>query len=138
MNNHSFDGKVIAPCGMNCGICRVYLRPDNPCPGCNNIGEDQPKTRVNCQLRLCTRREGMFCYLCTEFPCNLLKRLDTRYRARYGMSEIGNLEYIRDNGMETFIEKESGRWISNNGILCIHDKNHYKIREKGRDQGKKI
>jgi hypothetical protein len=44
------------------------------------------------------------------------------------MSEIANLKYVRDNGMEKFIEKERKRWISGKGVLCVHDKKHYKIR----------
>ena len=26
--------ELIAPCGMNCGICYGYLREKNKCPGC--------------------------------------------------------------------------------------------------------
>ncbi len=28
------DVSLIAPCGMNCGICLAYLRTKNVCPGC--------------------------------------------------------------------------------------------------------
>jgi len=41
------------------------------------------------------------------------------------MSEIENLEYIRDKGIEKFLEKETKRWISEKGILCVHDKKYY-------------
>ncbi|HVP93818.1 MAG TPA: hypothetical protein VMS89_01455 [Methanoregulaceae archaeon] len=43
------------------------------------------------------------------------------------MSETENLEYIRDNGMEKFIEKEHRRWVSDDGILCVHDRKYYKF-----------
>jgi len=42
------------------------------------------------------------------------------------MSEIENLEYIRDKGMKKFLEKESRKWISKKGIFCVHDKKYYK------------
>lgn len=125
-NQVKMKKELIAPCGMNCGICRAYLRHRNPCHGCNNVDKNQPKTRVNCRLRICTKRKGEFCYNCAEFPCNSLKHLDKRYRAKYGMSEIENLNYIRNNGIKKFIEKENKKWISNQGILCVHDKKYYK------------
>lgn len=85
------------------------------------------ETRANCRLRLCGEREGAFCSSCAGFPCDRLKHLDNRYRTRYGMSEIENLEYIRENGMEKFLEKEHERWVSDKGVLCVHDKKYYKI-----------
>jgi hypothetical protein len=123
-----FDARIIAPCGMNCGICRAHLRKKNHCPGCNCAGESPLKTCVVCTIRMCDKRSGSFCFTCPAFPCGRLQRLDARYRKRYGMSEIGNLEYIRDNGMEPFLEKEHERWVSGAGILCVHDRNYYPAR----------
>lgn len=120
------DYKLIAPCGMNCGICRAHLRTNNPCPGCNYPDKNMPKTRSQCKMLLCDKRTGKFCYNCAEFPCDQLKHLDKRYQTKYGMSEIDNLEYIRDNGIKKFIAAENKRWISGKGILCVHDKKYYK------------
>ena len=115
---------LIAPCGMNCGICKAYLRSKNPCHGCMNLEEDRP--RAHCRLRACTKREGRFCCHCPEFPCERLRHLDTRYRTKYGMSEIENLEFIRKNGIRKFVAAERKRWISACGIFCVHDKQYYK------------
>jgi hypothetical protein len=122
------EKELIAPCGMNCGICQAYLRQNNPCNGCDNAEKNLPKTRANCRLRVCTKRKGKFCWDCAEFPCDRLKHLDKRYRERYGMSEIENLNCIRENGIEKFIEKENRKWVSKQGILCVHDKKYYKNR----------
>lgn len=120
-----FDETLIAPCGMNCGICRAYLREKNSCHGCRLAEQNWPKTRMNCQLRLCQKRNDMFCDSCEEFPCDRLKRMDNRYRTRYGMSEIQNLQNIRENGMDEFLQEESKRWISDHGVFCVHDKRYY-------------
>jgi hypothetical protein len=61
----------------------------------------------------------------TRFPCERLKRLDKRYREKYGMSEVENLEYIRDEGIDNFIKSERKKWQSDKGILCVHNKKHY-------------
>ena len=125
MDQSHFDETLIAPCGMNCGVCRAYLRPKNPCHGCRDAEQNLPKSRVNCRMRLCTQRTGRFCYDCAVFPCDRLKHLDTRYRTRYGMSEVENLVYIRDHGIERFLENERARWVSDRGVLCVHDRRWY-------------
>ncbi len=137
MNEAIFDHKIIAPCGMNCGICKAHLRQNNPCQGCNDAGLEKPKTRAQCQLRLCDKRKGTFCYDCAEFPCERLRRLDNRYRTRYDMSEIENLTYIRDNGMKKFVEEEHRKWVFDKGILCVHDKKYYEITGHESDSGVK-
>jgi hypothetical protein len=126
MNSSAITPKLIAPCGMNCGICMAHLRKNNPCPGCNIAAENKPKTRAQCPLRLCHKRKGTFCWNCKEFPCERLQKLDHRYRMRYGMSEIENLKYIKEHGIKKFIEREQKKWISDKGVLCVHDKKYYK------------
>ena len=116
---------LIAPCGMNCGICRAHLRQTNPCHGCNNAEQNKPKTRAHCRLRLCNKRKGDFCFDCIEFPCDRLRHLDDRYRTQYGMSEIENLNYIREKGIKKFLEKEREKWVCKQGVFCVHDKKYY-------------
>ncbi len=116
---------LIAPCGMNCAICRAHLREHNPCHGCRDAEQNKPTTRVACRLRRCAQRRGIFCD-CAEFPCDPLNHLDQRYRTRYGMSEIENLIYIRNHGVEKFLANERTKWVSERGTLCVHDRNYYK------------
>ena len=111
---------------MNCAICKAHLRLRNPCHGCRDAEQNMPKTRVQCRLRLCSKLQGDFCFDCIDFPCDRLKHLDKRYRIKYGMSEIENLEYIKNNGLKKFIERERKKWISNKGIFCVHDKKFYR------------
>lgn len=117
---------LIAPCGMNCGVCRGFLREKNACRGCRRTDENMPVTRLNCKMRTCARRTGSFCCHCPDFPCDRLKIMDKRYRTKYGMSQIENLEFIRENGIRRFLAAERLRWISEKGVFCVHDKKHYK------------
>jgi hypothetical protein len=116
---------LIAPCGMNCAICKAHLRRRNPCDGCRDAALNQPPTRVHCRIRRCPDRTGTFCD-CAKFPCGRLVHLDHRYQTRYGMSEIENLEFIRKYGIRKFLTSECRRWVSEEGILCVHDKNRYR------------
>ena len=116
---------LIAPCGMNCAICKAYLREKNPCKGCRNIKDFGPKSRVICKIKNCSQRKGDYCFECNNFPCERLNHLDKRYREKYGMSEIQNLEEIHNKGINEFVRDEKEKWQSSKGIICVHDKKTY-------------
>lgn len=116
---------LIAPCGMNCGICLAHLREKNICPGCRLIIKSKAKSRTNCIIRNCSllaETDSKFCFDCTKFPCTRLKQLDKRYRTKYKMSMIENLGFIKSKGLENFIQKEKERWRCGNcgGSICVH------------------
>ncbi len=107
---------------MNCGVCYAHLRAKNLCYGCRIPGGYKAKTCVQCFIRNCEKRKGDFCYTCSEYPCKKLKHMDTRYRAKYSMSELENLEAIKKSGVKAFVEKEKARWKCPNcaATLTVH------------------
>ncbi len=116
---------LIAPCGMNCGICAAYLRPRNPCPGCRAPDRDKPKTRVRCKIKTCAVRRASgatTCAGCAQLPCAPLRHLDQRYRAKYHMSMIENLQAISSFGLGRLVEQERSRWVCPGcgATLCVH------------------
>lgn len=118
------DKKLIAPCGMNCGLCLHYLRANNKCPGCSS-GRKVNGRCIKCAIKLCKERKGEYCFDCDKFPCERLERLDKRYREKYGVSEIGNLKNIKKNGIDDFIIGEEKRWVNSEGTFCVHNKKRY-------------
>jgi hypothetical protein len=126
---------LIAPCGMNCSICTAYLRERNKCPGCRGVDIDKPRTRVKCKIKKCEflQKAGtMFCFQCDSFPCDRLKHFDERYRTKYSMSMIENLEHIRKDGIQQFIEDEKAQWACPEcgGTICVHKRYCYNCRKK--------
>jgi len=121
----SINRNLIAPCGMNCGVCIAHLREKNRCQGCREAEKNKPKPRVFCKIRICMERKGNYCSDCSKFPCKRLKSLDKRYRTKYDMSEIENLELILCKGINSFVEGERKRWQSSKGLLCVHNKKYY-------------
>ena len=108
--------KLIAPCGMNCYLCRAY-RPDKPyvvtCAGGCRSEEGKARSCQSCIIYNCEKlAQGGFkyCFSCDTYPCKRLKNLDKRYRGRYGMSMLANLESIRENGIRQFIRTEKEKW----------------------------
>jgi hypothetical protein len=117
--------ELIAPCGMNCGLCMVYVRDKNRCFGCRAGDEGKSKSCLACTIRNCETlrsREFGFCIDCERFPCPRLKRLDIRYRTRYRMSMLENLQTIQDTGIEAFVASEQERWACPEcgGLQCVH------------------
>lgn len=117
--------ELIAPCGMNCGLCSGYLRGKKNCLGCNGVNEGKPNYCVVCRIKSCEQLSGdeqSFCGDCETFPCKRLKQLDKRYRTKYGMSMIENLGSIREIGLDVFVASEQKRWTCPEcgGLICVH------------------
>jgi hypothetical protein len=123
--------ELIAPCGMNCGICSGYLaaRYDVKskgikmpyCTGCRPRNKQCAFLKKRCSLLL----EGkvQYCYECKDYPCERLVHLDKRYRSLFRMSMVENLEYIRDNGITQFLEREDEKWRCPEcgAVICCHN-----------------
>jgi len=117
MNLELKYANMITPCGMNCGICIGHLREKRPCGGCfKKDAENKPENCRSCSIVNCDFLAGTksgYCFECEKFPCTRLKKLDLRYRTKYRMSMIENLECIRDIGLEDFLRNEELRWACN-------------------------
>jgi len=80
---------------------------------------------ARCKIRNCgyiKESKSGFCYECEEYPCKRLKHLDKRYRLRYAMSMIENLDSIEEAGLEAFVEHEKSRWrcAECGGVINVH------------------
>jgi hypothetical protein len=122
---NAFPSTLIAPCGMNCRLCLAYARDKNVCPGCRGDDTFKNISCVRCRIKNCEKMAQAgrkYCSGCDSFPCARLKQLDKRYRTKYGMSMIENLENIRKTGISNFVRNEKGRWTCPEcgGILCVH------------------
>ena len=117
------DASLIAPCGMNCALCYAYQRNKKHCDGCRSDNIPFEYCR-RCAIKSCkTRLENGWtdCSLC-ERPCQRLKQLDKRYRTKYGMSMLANLQNIRVEGMDSFLKGQADTWTCPDcgGLICVH------------------
>ena len=125
------DPDLVAPCGMNCAICSNYLARVHDlkkqgilktyCTGCRPRAKQCAMLMKRCML--IRNGEIRFCSECMEYPCPPLKRLDDRYRHRYHMSMLKNLDAIREHGIEGFLQGEEDRWRCPDcgGTICCHN-----------------
>jgi hypothetical protein len=124
-NKSKTNAELIAPCGMNCGVCIAHLREKNKCSGCRVPDVNKPITRVRCKIKTCKifkNGKAKFCFECENFPCDNLNHLDKRYRTKYKMSMIENLENIKALGIKEFVKNENARWTCSkcSGTICVH------------------
>ena len=109
---------LIAPCGMNCALCSNYLSLANDlknkgikipyCTGCRARNKKCAFVKKSCSRLL--KGEVDFCFECPDFPCDRMKTLDSRYKVRYRMSMIDNSRFIKEHGMQKFLEEQKKTW----------------------------
>ncbi|UWG96297.1 DUF3795 domain-containing protein [Dehalobacter sp. DCM] len=128
---NSMEENLIAPCGMNCGLCVSYLAMKHDlkkkgfsksyCAGCLPRGKNCAFMKKQCDLL--GNGHVRFCYECDSFPCKRLKALDKRYRTKYHLSMIDNLKCIQEKGMAEFLDKEEAKWrcAECGDRICCHN-----------------
>ena len=106
---------TIGCCGLDCGLCpRYYTAGTSRCPGC--CGPDFFNRHPSCSTITCCVKKKQFevCGECPEFPCSKFKDTE-EYRAVETSSYppyrkiIPNLNYIREHGIQEFIENQMKR-----------------------------
>lgn len=116
---------LIAPCGINCGVCMAYLGDKNKCPSCRVEDKNKPKTRLCCKIKNCEelkKKKLKYCSSCAIFPCEKINHLDKRYQTKYDTSVIENQENIKKSGIRKFIKNEIKKWtcLKCGGTICMH------------------
>ncbi len=122
--------ELVSRCGLYCGACRSYLLLKKGlleqkgykkgCKGCWVQNKNCAFIKKKC-ARL--RNEIDYCFECDRFPCQILKPLDTRYRQKYGVSLIKNLERMRETGVDKWGEEQQQLYKCKKcgGEICVHD-----------------
>jgi len=103
---------------MNCALCSGYLAQKHDfkakgirmthCIGCRP--RDKNCAFLKKQCAKLSKAQVTFCYECRSFPCKRLKTIDKRYKSRYRMSLIDNLQFIKQHGIEKFLEEQEKSW----------------------------
>ncbi len=97
---------IAAYCGLACSNCGMFLK--GKCDGCHS---SRPMNR-NCKMKACAMERGyVTCADCTEFEnlkdCKKLNNLIANFFGFiFRTDRIGNLNRIREVGLEKFIEEK--------------------------------
>lgn len=131
MQKRKFTPELIAPCGMNCGICKRYLAYSRGVPEergkvihCQGCLPSNKNCYVKRGCKKLAKKEIKFCFECDNMPCENLSRLERRYREQYNMSMVENLQELKDKGMEKFLENQESKYKCSRcgDIISVHDR----------------
>jgi hypothetical protein len=108
---------LIGCCGAYCKTCKPFL--EGFCKGCK-LGYEEGKRDLNkakCQMKVCCFKERKMetCADCLDYPCEILEEFWNKNGWKYKQYKK-QLEFIRKNGYEHFIEKANG-WKNAYGRL---------------------
>jgi len=104
MEANRITANMIAPCGLDCSLCKRALAAENPCPGCLGPDENKPEFCARkCGIILCRKRKEngyTYCDECPDYPCEDVLEKETRYTSQYPLYESPgkNLRDIREGG----------------------------------------
>lgn len=114
---------AIACCGIDCGLCpRYYTKGSSRCGGCG--GHDFQGNPSCAVLTCCAKNKGLeVCAQCSEYPCPKLGKT-----VKVGCDSfvthqkiLVNLEDIKANGLEQFLERQEVRIAILKELLTEHD-----------------
>ncbi len=115
--NTQIHPELIAPCGINCAICKRYLAFINRipvskgvvyCKGCRPQNKRCTLLKPECRKTLRLGEDEVdYCCDCDSYPCERLSCLDKKYRTKYGVSLLDNLEQIRIMGLADFLADQT-------------------------------
>jgi hypothetical protein len=128
---NKFTPELIAPCGMNCGLCKSYLAYSrgvptkkgkvSHCAGCRIRDKNCAFIKRNCPKKV--GKQLMSCSECDEIPCRRLKHLDQHYQEHYCMSMVKNLKEIKEKSIEEFLKDQEAKFRcpSCGDVVSVHD-----------------
>ncbi len=123
MPRGQIDANMFAPCGMNCMFCYKHCYHKKPCIGCLKDDTGKAKHCRECKIKDCVLKKGIsYCYVCNEFPCKRIKNLEKTYRRKYGVSLIQHSQFVKENGLEIFMNSQKEKYTCPHcgGIISIH------------------
>jgi len=115
--------ETIGCCGIDCGLCpRFYTKGDSACPGCGgfNFKEKHP----SCGILTCCGviNDHEVCAECIDFPCKRFDPEKVEVDSFVTHKKIfTNLNFIKHNGIEQFVENQKIRIDILNNLLTNFD-----------------
>jgi hypothetical protein len=120
---------------MNCAICSRYLSYLNNLKRSQCIGCRPRNQRCSYLFEKCTginniasTDNAVFCFVCNQYPCKQINRIDDRYRNNYKMSMKDNLDCIKKMGISNFIDEQYKKYSCSKcgGLISIHNRKCFK------------
>ena len=96
------DDVLFSLCGLNCGLCPMYVR--GSCTGC----KAGSWCAVRCKIAPCSVRHGGvdYCFECPEYPCAKYDRIDERDSLISHRNQLSDMEKARRIGIDAYRKEQ--------------------------------
>ena len=97
MKGFNRKNQFLSLCGLNCGLCPMFLNKN--CPGCGGGEGNQ-----SCRIARCSMEHGgvEYCCQCTEYPCEKYEHIDDFDSFITHCNRRTDLEKVRQFGAEAY------------------------------------
>lgn len=93
---------LLSLCGLNCGLCPMYL--SNYCPGCGGGPGNQACAIARCSL---SHNGIAYCYLCDVFPCEKYSDIDEFDSFITHQNQKTNLQRAQAIGIDAYVAEQN-------------------------------
>ena len=89
--------KLFSLCGLNCGLCPMYI--DKYCPGCGGGEGNQA-----CAIARCSLQHGgiEYCFMCADYPCEKYDGIDEYDSFICHRNQLKDNERAKEIGLERY------------------------------------
>ena len=97
MKGFKRQNQLFSLCGLNCGLCPMFLNKN--CPGCGGGEGNQA-----CKIARCSIVHGgvEYCFQCSEYPCERYDHIDDFDSFITHRRRKADLEKARQSGVEAY------------------------------------
>lgn len=97
MKGFNRQNQFFSLCGLNCGLCPMFL--NKYCPGCGGGEGNQ-----SCKIARCSmEHDGVeYCFQCGEYPCSKYEHIDDFDSFMTHRSRRSDMERVRQFGIEAY------------------------------------
>ncbi len=97
MKGFNRQNQLFSLCGLNCGLCPMFLNKN--CPGCGGGEGNQ-----SCKIARCSLEHGKieYCYECEKYPCEKYQHIDDYDSFITHKRRKADLERAKNIGMEKY------------------------------------
>lgn len=104
MKGFERQNQLLSLCGLNCGLCPMFL--NKYCPGCGGGEGNQ-----SCKIARCSmEHDGVeYCFQCSEYPCPKYEHIDDFDSFITHRTRKSDMEKARRFGIDAYNAEQAGK-----------------------------
>ena len=116
MKGFNRQNQLFSLCGLNCGLCPMFL--SKHCPGCGGGEGNQ-----SCKIAMCSLEHGgvEYCFQCDEYPCPKYDHIEDYDVFITGRNQKLDMEKARQIGIEAYNAEQAEKSLILDTLLSNYN-----------------